>query len=54
MKQVAKYTEIPKNSLITSGFDRIDYSDTYRIAKSTDDAEAKRERAIRILDNITK
>jgi hypothetical protein len=35
MKTVTRLTAIPENSVITSGFGKIDYSDIYRIFKST-------------------
>jgi len=37
MKTVTRLTTIPENSVIASGFDKIDYCDTYRIAKTTND-----------------
>jgi len=38
MKKVTKLTKIPKNSVISNGFGRIDYYDTYRIIKPTNDS----------------
>jgi len=35
MKTVTRLTVIPENSVISNGFDRIDYFDTYRVIKST-------------------
>ena len=37
MKPVTKLTTIPENSVIANGFDKIDYCDTYRIVKATND-----------------
>jgi len=37
MKTVTRMTIIPDNSMISNGFGRIDYCDTYRIVKSTKD-----------------
>ena len=37
MKQVTRLTIIPENSVIANGFDKIDYCDTYRIVKATND-----------------
>jgi len=37
MKTVIKLTTIPENSVITNGFDKIDYYDTYRIINTTYD-----------------
>jgi hypothetical protein len=37
MKTVTRLTTIPKNSVIASGFDKIDYCDTYRIVKTTNE-----------------
>jgi len=41
MKTVTKLTTIPENSVITSGFDKIDYFDTYRVVKITNDNAEK-------------
>jgi hypothetical protein len=38
MKTVTKLTAIPENSVIANGFDKIDYCDSYRIVKSTNDS----------------
>jgi hypothetical protein len=37
MKTVTRLTAIPENSVIAGGFDKIDYCDTYRIVKSSND-----------------
>ena len=37
MKAITTLTTIPENSLIASGFDKIDYCDSYRIVKVTND-----------------
>jgi hypothetical protein len=37
METVIKRTTIPENSVISNGFDRIDYCDAYRVVKPTDD-----------------
>jgi hypothetical protein len=37
MRTVIELTTIPENSVIGSGFDKIDYCDTFRIVKSTND-----------------
>ena len=37
MKKVIRLTTIPENSVIANGFDKIDYCDTYRIVKATND-----------------
>ena len=41
MKTVTKLTSIPKNSVIARGFDKIDYYDTYRVVKATNDTAEK-------------
>ena len=41
MKQVTRLTTIPENSVIANGFDKIDYCDTYRIVKATNDTAEK-------------
>ena len=41
MKTVTKLTTIPENSVISNEFDRIDYCDTYRIVKPTNDSAEK-------------
>ena len=41
MKPVTKLTTIPENSVIANGFDKIDYCDTYRIVKATNDTAEK-------------
>ena len=38
MKTVTKQTTIPEKSIVANGFDRIDYSDTYRIVQPTSDS----------------
>jgi len=38
MNTIISFTTIPKNSVIASGFGKIDYCDSYRIIKTTDDA----------------
>ena len=47
MKTVTRLTAIPENSVITSGFGKIDYSDTYCAVKETD--ETAEEIAARVL-----
>jgi len=37
MKTVTSLTTIPENSVIASGFGKIDYCDTYRVVKETND-----------------
>ena len=41
MKKVTIRTVIPENSVISNGFDRIDYFDTYCAVKSTGDSAEK-------------
>jgi len=47
MKSVTKLTFIPENSVISNGFGRVDYCDTYCIVKKTD--ETAGEIAARVL-----
>jgi hypothetical protein len=35
MKSVTRLTTIPENSVISNGFEKIDYFDTYRVVKTT-------------------
>ena len=37
MKTATRFAIIPENSVIASGFNKIDYCDTYRIVKATND-----------------
>lgn len=37
MKKITRLTTIPENSVIANGIDKIDYCDTFRIVKATDD-----------------
>ena len=37
MKTVTRQTTIPEKSVIANGFDKIDYCDTYRMVKATND-----------------
>jgi len=41
MKTVTKLKTIPENSVIARGFDKIDYCDTYRVVKATNDTAEK-------------
>jgi hypothetical protein len=41
MKSVTRLTTIPANSVISIGFDKIDYFDTYRVVKSTNASAEK-------------
>ncbi len=41
METVTKLTVIPENSVIANGFDRIDYCDTFRVIKPTNDSVEK-------------
>ena len=41
MKKVKRLTIIPANSVIKNGFEKINYCDTYRIVKATNDTAEK-------------
>jgi len=38
LKTVTRSTTIPENSAIASDFDKIDYCDTFRVVKATNDS----------------
>ena len=41
MKSITRLTTIPENSVISNGFERIDYCDSYRLVKPTNDSTEK-------------
>jgi len=41
MKSITRLTTIPENSVISNGFERIDYCDSYRLIKLTNDSPEK-------------